>query len=92
MFLKRVNGPRMVALADGSRLTRADLPPADTVRWVASRKAVVVRAVDAGLITGEEACRRYGLSPEELGGWREAVSRHGEQALRATALQKYRQL
>ena len=91
MFLKRVNGPRLVTLPDGSTMTRADLPPTDTVRWVASRKAAVVRAVDAGLISGEDACRRYGLSEEELDSWRSAVSRHGEHALRATALQKYRQ-
>lgn len=92
MFLKRVNGPRLVTLPDGSTMTRADLPPPQTLRWVASRKAAVVRAVDAGLISTEEACRSYGLSEEELDGWRRAVSEHGEQALRATAVQKYRQL
>lgn len=92
MFLKRVNGPRTVTLPDGSILSRADLPPVDTRRWVASRKAAVVRAVDAGLITAEEACRRYGLSEEELAGWRAAVSRHGEAALKATSVQKFRQL
>lgn len=71
---------------------RAALPPAGTERWVASRKAAVVRAVAAGLITGDEACARYGLSSEELDGWRRAVTDHGEDALRATAVQKYRQL
>ena len=50
MFLKRVDGPRQVTLPDGSILSRADLPPADTRRWVASRKAVVVKAVQYGLI------------------------------------------
>lgn len=91
MFLKRVNGPRTVTLPDGSILSRADLPPADTRRWVASRKAAVVKAVDAGLISPDEACRRYGLSEEELSGWREAVARHGEEALKATAVQRFRQ-
>lgn len=91
MFLKRVNGPRMVTLPDGSILSRADLPPADTRRWVASRKAVVVKAVTAGLISAEEACRRYGLSEEELEAWCAAVARHGEQALKATAVQRFRQ-
>lgn len=91
MFLKRVNGPRTVTLPDGSSMSRADLPPPDTERWVASRKAAVVKAVASGLITAEEACRRYGLSEEELDSWRLAVARHGEQALRATAVQKYRQ-
>ena len=32
MFLKKVDGPRTVTLPDGSTLSRADLPPADTHR------------------------------------------------------------
>jgi hypothetical protein len=92
MFLKRVDGPRQVILPDGSILTRADLPPPDTRRWVASRKAVVVRAVVYGLISEKEALERYALSDEEFALWRSAVSRHGEDGLKVTAIQKYRQL
>jgi Protein of unknown function (DUF1153) len=92
MFLKRVDGPRQVTLPDGSILTRADLPPADTRRWVASRKAIVVRAVLYGLITEKEALERYALSEEEFGLWRTAVERHGADGLKVTAIQKYRQL
>jgi Protein of unknown function (DUF1153) len=92
MFLKRVDGPRSVTLPDGSVLTRADLPPAETRRWVASRKAVVVKAVIYGLIPQSEAQERYGLSEEEFGLWRQAVEQHGEKALKVTAIQKYRQL
>jgi hypothetical protein len=92
MYLKRVDGPRQVTLPDGSILTRADLPAPDTRRWVASRKAVVVRAVIHGLITEGEALERYALSAEEFALWRGAVETHGEQALRVTTLQKYRQL
>lgn len=92
MFLKRVDGPRQVTLPDGSILTRADLPPADTRRWVASRKAIVVRAVLYGLIPQAEALDRYGLSEEEFALWREAVEKHGDKALRVTTIQKYRQL
>lgn len=92
MYLKRVDGPRQVTLPDGSILTRADLPAPDTRRWVASRKAVVVRAVIHGLITEQEALERYALSQEEFALWRAAVETHGEQALRVTTLQKYRQL
>lgn len=91
MFLKRVNGPRTVTLPDGSVMSRADLPPIDTARWVASRKAAVVKAVDSGLVSCEEACRRYGLSDEELQAWREALAEYGEQALKATALRRFRQ-
>ncbi len=91
MYLKKITGPRAVTLPDGSVLTRADLPPPGTCRWVASRKAVVVRAVSNGLISHKDACSLWGLSDEELGGWQSAMGRHGEGALRATRAQKYRQ-
>ena len=43
-----------------------DLPPPNTTRWVARRKAAVVAAVRSGRITMEEALRRYQLTEEEL--------------------------
>ncbi len=92
MYLKRVDGPRQVTLPDGSILTRADLPPPETRRWVASRKAVVVKAVTHGLLSEAEALERYALSEEEFALWRGAVERHGEKALKVTTIQKYRQL
>jgi hypothetical protein len=92
MYLKKVDGLRQVTLPDGSILSRADLPPADTRRWVASRKAVVVKSVQYGLITETEALERYSLSQEEFGFWRQAVESHGDKALRVTVIQKYRQL
>ena len=92
MFLKKVDGPRSVRLANGKTMTRADLPAPDTRRWVASRKAAVVRGVVYGLITQSEALARYGISDEEFMEWLRAVTEHGEAALKATALQKYRQL
>lgn len=92
MYLKKVDGPRAVTLPDGTVMTRADLPDPKTRRWVASRKAAVVRAVDGGLISRQEALELYALSSEELDGWSAAVIQHGEAALKATALQRYRQL
>lgn len=91
MYIKKTSGPRAVALPGGGTMTRADLPAAGTQRWVASRKAAVVRAVAAGLLSTEEAMAIYDLSEEELESWTQAVSMHGEAALRATRLQKYRQ-
>jgi hypothetical protein len=91
MFLRKVDGPRAVTLPDGTVMTRADLPAVDTRRWVASRKAALVRAVLAGLISRETALESYDLSDEEFDGWLKAVKNHGEPALRATAVQKYRQ-
>ena len=92
MYLRRLDGPRAVRLPDGSRMTRADLPPRDTTRWVASRKAAVVRGVAAGLLSREEALARYDLSEEEFGEWCRAVACFGPAGLRATALGQYRQL
>lgn len=91
MFLKKVEGPRCVTLPDGTVMTRADLPPANTRRWVASRKAAVVKGVVYGLINQKEAMDTYGLSEEEFDQWVKAVSKHGFDALKATSVQKYRQ-
>lgn len=84
MYLRKVDGPRSVSLPDGSILTRADLPPPDTVRWVASRKAVVVFAVAYGLISRAEAISCYDLSEEELEGWEAAMRRGGVSGLKVT--------
>jgi hypothetical protein len=90
MYLKKVDGPRAVTLPDGSVLTQADLPPKNTRRWVVSRKVAVVRGVLYGLISQQEALDRYALSEEEFSSWVKAVADHGEEALKATALQRYR--
>lgn len=92
MYLRKVDGPRTITLPDGTIMTRADLPDPRTRRWVASRKAAVVRAVAFGLISDKEAKETYSLSDEELQAWRDAVVKHGEAALKATAVQRYRQL
>ena len=91
MYLKKIDGPRAVTLPDGTIMTRADLPDPKTRRWVASRKAAVVRAVAAGLVSREEAIKTYYLTDEEFDSWQSAVEVHGEAALKATALQRYRQ-
>ena len=91
MYLRKVEGPRSVTLADGSIMTRADLPSEKTRRWVASRKAAVVRAVTAGLVLRKEALERYALSDEEFSEWESAVLQHGEAALKATSIQRYSQ-
>lgn len=91
MYLKKLNGPRAVTLQDGTIMTRADLPDPKTRRWVASRKAAVVRAVSGGLLKREEALEMFGLSSEELDAWQSLVVEYGESALKTTAIQKYRQ-
>lgn len=68
----------------------ADLPPANTSRWVASRKAAVASAVNSGVISKDDALRRYNLSDEELTSWRESLAVHGPGGLHATRVQHYR--
>jgi len=80
----RVIGP------DGKLLTLDDLPPPETKRWVARRKAEVVAAVRAQLLTLEEACKRYNLSTEEFVGWEAAIDKHGLGGLRVTRIQDFR--
>jgi hypothetical protein len=91
MYLKKLDGPRAVTLPDGTTMTRADLPDPGVVRWVASRKAAIVKAVRHELVSRAEVLDRYGLSGEELDGWISAVENFGEPALKATAVQRYRQ-
>ena len=66
------------------------LPPADTKRWSPSRKAAVVAAARAGLISRDEVCARYMMSDEELAAWETAYDQNGVPGLRTTRLQCYR--
>ena len=82
--VKYVIGP------DGSPLTIADLPPKTTRRWVIRRKAEVVAAVRGGLLSLDDACKRYTLTAEEFLAWQHAIDRFGLAGLRATRVQQYR--
>ncbi len=92
MYIRQEKRPISVTLPDGSILTQSDLPPADTTRWVVKRKAIVVLAVHSGLISLDDALRRYGISNEEFSSWEKAMLAHGSSGLRVTHLKKYRQL
>lgn len=74
----------------GPILSLDSLPPTNTKRWVIRRKAIVVAAVRAGVLSLEEACRRYNLSLEEFLAWQRLVDSHGLPGLRVTRLQDYR--
>jgi hypothetical protein len=69
---------------NGKWLSLADLPAADTKRWVPRRKAEVVAAVRGGLLSLEDACERYALTVEEFLSWQRNVERYGLAGLRAT--------
>ncbi len=83
---KQVRGP------NGRALTMADLPAPGTKRWVSRRKAEVVAAVRGGLISLDDACRRYELSEEEFLTWEHAMERFGVPGLRATHANESRQI
>lgn len=91
MHIKKIDGPNYVRLPDGSIMTRGDLPPKTTRRWVIKHKVKVVLAVSAGLLTLKEACDLYELSEEEFQLWQSAMLKHGRVGLRVTHLKKYRQ-
>ena len=80
----RIIGPQ------GEIITREALPPADTSRWVASRKAQVVAAVESGLMTIDEVMLRYRLSLEEFYSWQRAMDRAGVSGLRVAWSQQDR--
>lgn len=86
MFVRKTTGPRIVTLPDGSILSKADLPQLGE-RWVARRKAIVVKAIEHGLLTRDEAIERYGLTEEELTYWFSAVAREGTGGLKIKAIQ-----
>jgi hypothetical protein len=81
----------MPSQAAAMQVGLTELPPVTTTRWVTRRKAAVVAAVREGVLTLDEACRRYHLSVEEFTSWQRLVDRHGLPGLRATRIQEYRQ-
>ena len=67
-----------------------DLPPPGVTRWVIRRKAQLVAAVEAGVISLSDALARYSVSPEEFESWQRSFRRHGIYGLRTTRSQIYR--
>ena len=58
------------------------LPENGEIRWVARRKAQVVLAISLGVLTMNEACRRYNISVEELNAWRKNFGHAGLNGLK----------
>lgn len=79
------------APADDTPAAAGDgLPPVDTARWVARRKAEVLAAITDGRLTRADACARYRISEAELRLWERAVACAGVPGLRVTRVQIYR--
>jgi hypothetical protein len=80
----------MEAKAVTPKTAEIELPPIDTTRWVARRKAAVLAAIDAGILTRAQACARYHISDAELQLWERAVHFAGVPGLRVTRVQIYK--
>jgi hypothetical protein len=80
----RHKNTRAAAGPPAESLMLETLPPPDTERWVARRKAQVVAAVQAGRLSLDEAMARYRLTLEEFTGWQRALYRHGLYGLQIT--------
>lgn len=86
--------PRQHVLPIGTQRPRlrmlADLPAVNTTRWVHRRKAAVVAAVEAGVLSPQAACQRYKLTMEEYATWKYALTEFGSVGLMTTKQKKKR--
>lgn len=90
MLETEIERPAQVVGPLGEPLSRQDLPPRDTSRWIARRKAEVVAAVNGGMLSIREACERYDLTLEEFASWQRAAEREGLPGLRVCRAQYHR--
>lgn len=60
------------------------------MKWVASRKARLIRAIEDGEMTDLDAYIAYGITKPELDEWREKYTKFGLRGLRVTHVKKYR--
>ncbi len=77
---------------DNETLTLSDLPSPNIRRWHGHHKAIVVTAVQRGLMDMTEACLRYKITIQEFLSWERLLGEHGMRGLRSTRLQDYRQV
>lgn len=75
---------------DGEIINWETLPASTTTRWVTRRKAQVIAAIRGGLLTVDEACKRYRLTVDELSEWQSALDKHGARGLKTTLVQQFR--
>ena len=76
--------------AVSSRALIAALPSPGLLRWTPHRKLGVLKALDHGLLALDEACGRYGLTPEEVDEWRRSFRQYGPAGLKSTTLRERR--
>ena len=62
--VRAVRGP------DGETITLSDIPVGNPKRWRPTMKARVIAAIEGGLISMEDAWRKYRLSRQEFDCWK----------------------
>jgi hypothetical protein len=68
---------------EGDRPMPPRQPPTSLpIRWTARRKANLIEAMLAGVLSRDAACVRHELSPEELALWEKRYAAHGWKGLR----------
>lgn len=60
------------------------------MKWVASRKARLIRAIEDGEMTDLDAYIQWGITGPELEEWRKRYAEYGLHGLRVTHVKKYR--
>ena len=63
---------------DGEQVTLAQLPRRDLKRWRPRHKAIVVAAVRHGVLTFDEACKRYRAYAEGYLAWHNSFGAGGK--------------
>ena len=69
----KVSAPFFIG-PDGERITLSQLPRRGLKRWLPRHKAMVVAAVRHGLLTFDEACKRYPPYAEEYLSWHDSAA------------------
>ena len=95
---RRSLGPSCRSLGPSSRhqvglgepVAVSSLPPPETRRWSPRRKAQLVCAVQAGLLSVEDVCARYSITLEEWSNWETQFARDGRRGLRVLGISQYR--
>src|SRR6266852_4562129 len=59
----------------GGRATLDNLPPRTLRRWLPHHKAIVLSAVQQGILSFGEACERYNLTLDEYLSWQRSLQR-----------------
>jgi hypothetical protein len=81
---------RKLAERERDLLACSELPEPDTQRWTPTRKAQIVLALRSGLLTFDEACKRYGLAAEELACWERSFVWGGRRGLTRAGMRQRR--